>query len=727
MKLIHRLLSAAAAAVIVSTAYTALPSVSAYAQMDYSEFAAGYSHPTEMRGLTALQLVSDMGAGWNLGNSLESANNETYWSNPATTKAMIDKIAAAGFTTLRIPVRWDDHYTDGYNIDSAFMDRVETVVNYGLANGMYVILNCHHNDLQTKVSTDASTKQQVKQELSSIWTQIAQHFADYGDKLIFETNNEPRIGEDWTGSDELYSVVNEYNEAARAAIRATGGNNSARLITMPTYCASGDLAKINGWENSSGDSMVAVSVHAYLPFDFAFSGDGHSDWRESDYTELSALFDRLDKRFLKNGIPVILDEFGACSKNNTADREKYAAIYTSFARRFAEQDIPCVWWDNNSFGTGSENFGIFDRGSCSFKYQGIANNIVDSYKGDPSCEKTSAGETVLFSGSSTADSWGQPVSFDASAVAGLDAGDRLECSYSGSTPELILQSFTNSAKGWVKIAPDSDSGSLAVWNYSSILSAYGDGFSDLGKVYIGAGSSALTVTKVAQVSAAGGHTHDYSGERTVTIQPTATTRGRAAVKCSYQQCSQVKIEMLPAVSAPSVTGVKAESGDGQVKLTWDKTDGADVYMAYYFAPGGKLTAIGGGTYGTTKTATGLVNGTKYGFLVRARVNGVWTPFTSADFVYAVPQAAVKPAVKTEPGNGQVKLTWDKIDGADVYMAYYFAPGGKLTAIGGGTYGTTKTATGLTNGTKYGFLVRARVNGVWTPFTSADFVYAVPKA
>ena len=117
MKLIHRLLSAAAAAVIVSTAYTALPSVSAYAQMDYSEFAAGYSHPTEMRGLTALQLVSDMGAGWNLGNSLESANNETYWSNPATTKAMIDKIAAAGFTTLRIPVRWDDHYTDGYNID----------------------------------------------------------------------------------------------------------------------------------------------------------------------------------------------------------------------------------------------------------------------------------------------------------------------------------------------------------------------------------------------------------------------------------------------------------------------------------------------------------------------------------------------------------------------------------------------------------------------------------
>lgn len=76
---------------------------------------------------------------------------------------MIDKIAEKGFKTLRIPVRWDDNYTDSnYTISSSYMDRVETVVNYGLANDMYVIINVHHNDLQTMVTTDSSTQWRVK-------------------------------------------------------------------------------------------------------------------------------------------------------------------------------------------------------------------------------------------------------------------------------------------------------------------------------------------------------------------------------------------------------------------------------------------------------------------------------------------------------------------------------------------------------------------------------------
>ena len=176
------------------------------------------------------------------------------------------------------------------------------------------------------------------------------------------------------------------------------------------------------------------------------------------------------------------------------------------------------------------------------------------------------------------------------------------------------------------------------------------------------------------------------------------------------------------VEKPKVT---ATAGDRQVTLTWNKIPGADLYIAYYFAPGGSLTSIGSGTYGTTKTATGLTNGVKYGFLVRARVNGTWTPFTSADYVYATPTA--KPKVTATAGDRQVTLTWNKIPGADLYIAYYFAPGGSLTSIGGGTYDTKRTATGLTNGVKYGFLVRARVNGTWTPFTSADYVYATPTA
>lgn len=182
--------------------------------MNTSEFASGYSYPTQMRGLTAFQLVSDMGAGWNLGNSLESSDSETNWGNPKTTKSMIDAIAAKGFTTLRVPVRWDDHYSDSskYIISAEYMDRVETVVNYGLANGMYVILNVHHNDLQTAVSSSTSAQNKISEELVAIWKQIGTRFKNYGDKLIFEVNNEPRRGEDWTGNASYYKCVNANNE-----------------------------------------------------------------------------------------------------------------------------------------------------------------------------------------------------------------------------------------------------------------------------------------------------------------------------------------------------------------------------------------------------------------------------------------------------------------------------------------------------------------------------------
>ena len=158
---------------------------------------------TQMRD--AWTITKDMKAGWNLGNSLESENDETGWGNPRITKCMIDAVHDMGFSTLRVPVRWDDHYIDSnYTIDTNYLERVKEVVNYGINNDMYVILNVHHNDLQTKTSTEYWQQEQVKNELRTIWTQIANYFKDYGDKLVFEVNNEPRAGEDWGGNSGLY-------------------------------------------------------------------------------------------------------------------------------------------------------------------------------------------------------------------------------------------------------------------------------------------------------------------------------------------------------------------------------------------------------------------------------------------------------------------------------------------------------------------------------------------
>lgn len=479
-----------------------------YAAMNYSEFPPGYTYPTQMRGLSAFDLVSDMGAGWNLGNSLESSDNETNWGNPRTTKAMIDTIAAKGFTTLRIPVRWDDNYSNAsnYTINSDYMDRVETVVNYGLANGMYVIINVHHNDLQNMVSTDSSVQTRVKNELKAIWTQVGNRFKNYGDKLIFEVNNEPRSGEDWGGNGTYYNIVNEYNEAGRAAIRATGGNNSSRLIMLPTYCASADSPKLYGWKNLSNDTMVAVSIHAYLPFDFAFEGSGHSNWTDADYTSLASVFNNLKSVFIDKGIPVVIGEFGATNKSNTADREKYASIYPTLATQFSQIKIPCVWWDNNAFNYGSENFGIFNRSNNTFTYSGIADALVNVYKKGNSSNNN---YVSLFWGNSSASSWGQAISvktkknggsFDASNI---KTGGHFYVEYSGEYEklELILQSWSGATE-WAKVKI-SESGSVnghyyAKFSYENCVSALGTGdfANKLDTIHVGAMETNITVYSV---------------------------------------------------------------------------------------------------------------------------------------------------------------------------------------------------------------------------------------
>lgn len=51
----------------------------------------------EMRGISSTELIAEMGAGWNLGNTFDAEGGETAWGNPVTTQEMIDEVYKAGF------------------------------------------------------------------------------------------------------------------------------------------------------------------------------------------------------------------------------------------------------------------------------------------------------------------------------------------------------------------------------------------------------------------------------------------------------------------------------------------------------------------------------------------------------------------------------------------------------------------------------------------------------
>ena len=328
----------------------------------------------DMRKITPEEFVIDMGAGWNLGNAMDTeSEDETAWGNPITTKAMIDEIAKKGFKTLRLPVTWRFQMgpAPDYVIEKEWLDKVEKIANYALDNKMYVIVNIHHDEawiIPTYEKVPA-----VKSQLIKVWTQIANRFKTYDDYLIFETLNEPRYEEtpeEWDGGTaEGRDAVNQYHQVSVDAIRATGGNNTSRKIMVSTYAASTNSNALSDYIIPNDDENVIVSVHSYSPYLFCLEGTDPTWGTEADKTELTQEFNKIHDKFEKEGRSVVMGEWGSTFNNNPEDRLAHAEFY---ATACAERGICPIWWDNGNL----DEFAIFNRNTLEWTYPEIADAIV---------------------------------------------------------------------------------------------------------------------------------------------------------------------------------------------------------------------------------------------------------------------------------------------------------------------------------------------------------------
>ena len=322
--------------------------------------------------ISSTELVAGMHIGWNLGNTLDAVGgiglaSERAWGNPKTKQEMIDKVLEAGFNVVRIPVTWDGHFgaAPEYKIHDIWLARVKEVVDYAYNKGAYVILNTHHEDwyMPTEENKVANGEQ-----LAALWTQIAEYFKDYDERLIFEGLNEPRLrgtSKEWSGDAKASEVINYWEQLFVDAVRATGGNNTLRHLMITGYAASSsreNLAKIKLPE----DEKLIVSVHAYTPYNFALNTQGTSTWDVSKNAgDIDYLMKAINDLFISKGIPVIIGEFGAMNKENEDERVEWATYYLTKAK---EIGVPCVWWDNNVYSGNGEKFGLVDRRNLTYPY-----------------------------------------------------------------------------------------------------------------------------------------------------------------------------------------------------------------------------------------------------------------------------------------------------------------------------------------------------------------------
>lgn len=331
-----------------------------------------------------LDFVREMGAGWNLGNSLESicidgsyTGNalELYWQNPATTKEMIEEIHNAGFGTIRIPVTRENHMDSQGNMEAVWLDRVREVVDYAIEDGMYVILDAHHD---TWFEPFPEKEETAVSMMEKVWNQIGEAFIGYDNHLLFEGMNEPRcIGtaEEWTGgSKETAELVNCLNQTFVDTIRAQGGNNQERYLLVTTYGGSSLENALKYFRMPEGEHLI-VTVHAYLPYSFAMDEEGETVWQEAEVQEIEDTMSHLHTGFVSKGIPVIIGEFGAIDKCNTEERLKWLAAYLEAAEK---NGISFIWWDEG--GPSGETYGrfrIFDREQKSWLFPEIRDMLTE--------------------------------------------------------------------------------------------------------------------------------------------------------------------------------------------------------------------------------------------------------------------------------------------------------------------------------------------------------------
>lgn len=325
----------------------------------------------KMRNITSQQLVEDMTFGWNLGNTLDVCQadrdgdgkinehveagekvDETLWGNPKATKELFTSLKKNGVNAVRIPVTWRDHMDSNGNIDREWMDRVQQVVDYAYSQGMYVIINVHHDGggdpkfgawIIEESQKDYNT---FLKKYKNIWKQIAERFKNYSDYLIFESMNE--VGFDTLynkNKADAYNLINKINQDFVDIIRATGGNNAKRHLLIAGYYT--DIERTCDSLYKMPDDKAGrciLSVHYYTPWDFCTCDRKHTWGTNSEVRQMETLIGKMKKNFVDNGIPVIIGEYAASG----SDLSSCIFFIEKLNKLCSDYGIATFIWDSGS-------------------------------------------------------------------------------------------------------------------------------------------------------------------------------------------------------------------------------------------------------------------------------------------------------------------------------------------------------------------------------------------
>jgi endoglucanase len=375
----HKLLIALSAVFLSVTVVltTALSGASA------GERGKGKGQPN--RPTAAQEVVAAMQPGWNVGNTLDAIPDETSWGNPRITRELLAAVHDQGFNSIRLPVTWTDHQggAPDYAIDQAYLDRVEEVVGWALDEGLYVLLNVHHDSWQWIV--DMPTQHDtVMARYTATWTQIAERFRDAPPELLLESVNEPQFTGS-TGEAQEYELLDELNTTFHSIVRGTGGTNATRVLVLPSLHTNAEQAPLDALDSTItalNDPNIAATIHNYGFWPFSVNIAGYTRFDAESQADLTGTFDRVHDTFVSQGVPVILGEYGLLGFDkslDTVERGEMLKFFELFGNQARQKQVTTMWWDNGQH---------LDRTSFQWQDPGLFERIQSSWTTDSATAAT---------------------------------------------------------------------------------------------------------------------------------------------------------------------------------------------------------------------------------------------------------------------------------------------------------------------------------------------------
>ena len=276
-------------------------------------------------------------------------NKDSYVLDVASGTCDIPKIVLREFPNNKVYATDINHnmLEVGYkrSIDENFFKRVDWAVQNALDNDLAIVINIHHFE---EIFSDPLA---FKQKLLSLWEQIARHFKDYPDDIIFEMLNEPH--------QKLTSEIwNEFIAEGISLIRKI--DDERTLMIGPANWNS--INSLNTLEIPNDENLI-ITVHYYSPFEFTHQGaswvEDSDRWMGTTWDATNTQKELIDKDIaiakewgIRNNRPIFIGEFGAYSKADFNSRFRWTEYMVQVMQK---NEISWSYWE---FCSG---FGAWDQ------------------------------------------------------------------------------------------------------------------------------------------------------------------------------------------------------------------------------------------------------------------------------------------------------------------------------------------------------------------------------